>query len=42
MESIEGITDFAKSLNIPCVGGKVSFYNETNEGPIKRKLVLAR
>ena len=25
MESIEGITDFAKSLNIPCVGGKVSF-----------------
>ena len=35
MESIEGITDFAKSLNIPCVGGKVSFYNETTEGPIK-------
>ena len=35
MESIEGITDFAKSLNIPCVGGKVSFYNETSEGPIK-------
>jgi len=35
MESIEGITDFAKSLNIPCVGGKVSFYNETPDGPIK-------
>jgi phosphoribosylformylglycinamidine synthase len=35
MESIEGITDFAKSLNIPCVGGKVSFYNETSNGPIK-------
>jgi len=35
MESIEGITDFAKSLNIPCVGGKVSFYNETSAGPIK-------
>ena len=35
MESIEGITDFAKSLKIPCVGGKVSFYNETPEGPIK-------
>jgi Phosphoribosylformylglycinamidine (FGAM) synthase, synthetase domain len=35
MESIEGITDFAESLNIPCVGGKVSFYNETNDGPIK-------
>tara|TARA_B100001123_G_scaffold440926_1_gene581063 strand:+ start:152 stop:2311 length:2160 start_codon:yes stop_codon:yes gene_type:complete len=35
MESIEGITDFAKSLKIPCVGGKVSFYNETPDGPIK-------
>ena len=35
MESIEGISDFAKSLNIPCVGGKVSFYNETSDGPIK-------
>ena len=35
MESIEGITDYAKSMNIPCVGGKVSFYNETNAGPIK-------
>ena len=35
MESIEGITDFAKSLDIPCVGGKVSFYNETSDGPIK-------
>ena len=35
MESLEGITDYAKSMNIPCVGGKVSFYNETNDGPIK-------
>ena len=35
MESIEGITDFAKLLKIPCVGGKVSFYNETSYGPIK-------
>jgi len=35
MESIEGITDFAKALDIPCVGGKVSFYNETSDGPIK-------
>ena len=23
MKSIEGITDFAKFLNVPCVGGKV-------------------
>ena len=35
MESIEGITDFAKFLDIPCVGGKVSFYNETSDGAIK-------
>jgi len=35
MESLEGITNFAKSLKIPCVGGKVSFYNETSDGPIK-------
>ncbi len=35
MESIEGITDFAKFLDVPCVGGKVSFYNETSNGPIK-------
>ena len=35
LESLKGITDFAKSFNIPCVGGKVSFYNETQNGPIK-------
>jgi phosphoribosylformylglycinamidine synthase len=35
LESLKGITDFAKSFKIPCVGGKVSFYNETPNGPIK-------
>ena len=35
MESIEGLTEYAKFLRIPCVGGKVSFYNETTFGPIK-------
>jgi len=40
MESIEGITDYAKSMSIPCVGGKVSFYNETNDGPIKPTPVI--
>jgi phosphoribosylformylglycinamidine synthase len=34
-ESLEGITDFAKYFEIPCVGGKVSFYNETDNGSIK-------
>ena len=35
IESLEGLSDFAKFLRIPCVGGKVSFYNETPSGPIK-------
>jgi len=35
MESLEGLTEYAKFLRIPCVGGKVSFYNETPAGPIK-------
>lgn len=34
-ESLEGIAWFARYLGIPCVGGKVSFYNETDRGPIK-------
>lgn len=34
-ESLDGITEFAKYFEIPCVGGKVSFYNETDDGPIK-------
>ncbi len=35
LESLKGITDFAKYFNIPCIGGKVSLYNETPAGPIK-------
>lgn len=35
LESIKGIANFAKEFGIPCVGGKVSFYNETPKGPIK-------
>jgi len=34
-ESVQAITDYAKYFEIPCVGGKVSLYNETDEGPIK-------
>lgn len=34
-ESVEGITEYAKFFEIPCVGGKVSLYNETDIGPIK-------
>ncbi|QUC65361.1 phosphoribosylformylglycinamidine synthase subunit PurL [Nitrosopumilus sp. K4] len=35
LESLKGLTDFAKYFKIPCVGGKVSLYNETPVGPIK-------
>jgi phosphoribosylformylglycinamidine synthase len=35
LESLKGITDFAKYFEIPCIGGKVSLYNETPSGPIK-------
>jgi phosphoribosylformylglycinamidine synthase len=34
-ESVQAITDYAKYFEIPCVGGKVSLYNETDSGPIK-------
>jgi phosphoribosylformylglycinamidine synthase subunit PurL len=34
-ESVQAIADYANFFKIPCVGGKVSLYNETNDGPIK-------
>ena len=27
-QSVKGIADYSRSLEIPCIGGKVSFYNE--------------
>jgi len=35
LESLRGLSDFAKNLKIPCIGGKVSLYNESIFGPIK-------
>ena len=35
LESLKGLTDFAINTGIPCIGGKVSLYNETFRGPIK-------
>lgn len=35
LESLRGLSDFAKHFKIPCIGGKVSLYNETTKGPIK-------
>ncbi|MCV0392169.1 MAG: phosphoribosylformylglycinamidine synthase subunit PurL [Nitrosopumilus sp.] len=40
LESLKGLTDFAKFFKIPCVGGKVSLYNETPKGPIKPTPVI--
>ncbi len=40
LETLKGLTDFAKYLEIPCVGGKVSLYNETPAGPIKPTPVI--
>ena len=37
---IEAIIDFSKFNKIPVVGGKVSFYNETKNGPIKPTPVI--
>ena len=35
LESVRGLADYARYMDIPCVGGKVSLYNETAGGPIK-------
>ena len=40
LESLRGLTDFAKEFEIPCIGGKVSLYNETPEGPIKPSPII--
>lgn len=39
-EALKGISDYSKAMNIPCVGGKVSFYNESSKGPIKPSPVI--
>ncbi len=40
LESLKGLTGFAKYFEIPCVGGKVSLYNETPTGSIKPTPVI--
>ncbi|MBL7018760.1 MAG: phosphoribosylformylglycinamidine synthase subunit PurL [Nitrosopumilus sp.] len=40
LESLKGLTNFAKSFEIPCIGGKVSLYNETPKGSIKPTPVI--
>ena len=40
LESLGGIAEYARAAGVPCVGGKVSLYNETERGPIKPSPVL--
>jgi phosphoribosylformylglycinamidine synthase subunit PurL len=40
VQTINALKDYCKFMNIPVVGGKVSFYNETNRGPIKPSPVI--
>jgi phosphoribosylformylglycinamidine synthase subunit PurL len=39
-QAINAIVDYCKFMDIPVVGGKVSFYNETAKGPIKPSPVI--
>jgi phosphoribosylformylglycinamidine synthase len=39
-QAINAIVDYCKFMDIPVVGGKVSFYNETSKGPIKPSPVI--
>ena len=40
VQTIDALKDYCEFMNIPVVGGKVSFYNETNKGPIKPTPVI--
>src|SRR5918911_1712002 len=39
-QAVDAIIDYCTFTKIPVVGGKVSFYNETNNGPIKPSPVM--
>ena len=36
-ESVRGMADYCKAMNLPCVGGKVSFYNEDSSSGVAIK-----
>jgi phosphoribosylformylglycinamidine synthase len=40
IQAINAIADYCKFMEVPVVGGKVSFYNETVRGPIKPSPVI--
>lgn len=39
-QAVKAIVDYCEFMEIPVVGGKVSFYNETAKGPIKPSPVM--
>src|SRR5581483_7170769 len=39
-QAVNAVVDYCKVMEIPVVGGKVSFYNETAKGPIKPSPVM--
>jgi phosphoribosylformylglycinamidine synthase len=39
-QAVAAVVDYCKFMEIPVVGGKVSFYNETAKGPIKPSPVI--
>ena len=40
VQTVNAIVDYCRFMEIPVVGGKVSFYNETVKGPIKPSPVI--
>jgi phosphoribosylformylglycinamidine synthase len=40
VQTVNAIVDYCRFMDIPVVGGKVSFYNETVKGPIKPSPVI--
>ena len=40
LQSVRALADYSKHTGIPCIGGKVSLYNETDTGPIKPSPVI--
>jgi phosphoribosylformylglycinamidine synthase II len=42
-QAVKGMADFARTMSLPCIGGKVSFYNQDDETgkPIKPSPVVA-
>ena len=40
IQAVNAIVDYCKFMDLPVVGGKVSFYNETAKGPIKPSPVM--